>query len=101
VVTGKKPNTNFSHIGAADADGDGKIDSVDYLIEVAREMLDAQGQKALWQEAQFKLLDQITSYPLFIKRFTYARQKYVEWGYDLQSTLILSPQINELTSITK
>ena len=101
VVTGKKPNTNFSHIGAADADGDGKIDSVDYLIEVAREMLDAQGQKALWQEAQFKLLDRITAYPLFIKRFTFARQKYVEWGYDLQSTLILSPQINELTSITK
>ena len=101
VVTGKKPNTNFSHIGAADADGDGKVDSVDYLIEVAREMLDAQGQKALWQEAQFKLLDRITAYPLFIKRFTFARQKYVEWGYDLQSTLILSPQINELTSITK
>ncbi len=101
VVTGKKPNTNFSHIGAVDADGDGKIDSVDYLIEVAREMLDAQGQKALWQEAQFKLLDRITAYPLFIKRFTYARQKYVDWGYDLQSTLILSPQINELTSITK
>ncbi|OEU44497.1 MAG: hypothetical protein BBJ60_02930 [Desulfobacterales bacterium S7086C20] len=101
VVTGKKPNTNFSHIGAADADGDGKIDSVDYLIEVAREMLDAQGQKALWKEAQFKLLDWGVAYPLFIKRFTFARQKYVEWGYDLQSTLILSPQINELTSITK
>ena len=101
VVTGKKPNTNFSHIGAVDADGDGKVDSVDYLIEVARELLDAQGQKALWHEAQFKLLDWCVAYPLFIKKFTFARQKYVEWGYDLQSTLILSPQINELTSITK
>ena len=101
VVKGKKPNTNFSHIGAEDADGDGKIDSIDYLVEAARDMLDAQGQKALWQEAQFKLLDWCVSYPLFIKRFTYARQSYVDWGYDLKSTLILSPQINELTMITK
>jgi len=101
VVTGKKPNTNFSHIGAADADGDGKVDSIDYLVEAAREMLDAQGQRALWQEAQFKLLDWCVAYPLFIKRFTFARQKYVDWGYDLKSTLILSPQINELTMITK
>ena len=101
VVKGKKPNTNFSHIGAEDADGDGKIDSIDYLVEAARDMLDAQGQKALWQEAQFKLLDWCVSYPLFIKRFTFARQSYVDWGYDLKSTLILSPQINELTKITK
>jgi peptide/nickel transport system substrate-binding protein len=101
VVKGKKPNTNFSHIGAEDADGDGKIDSIDYLVEAARDMLDAQGQKALWQEAQFKLLDWCVSYPLFIKRFTFARQSYVDWGYDLKSTLILSPQINELTMITK
>jgi peptide/nickel transport system substrate-binding protein len=101
VVTGKKPNTNFSHIGAVDADGDGKDDGVDSIIEVAREMLDAKEQLARWKEAQFKLLDWGVAYPLFIKRFTFARQKYVEWGYDLQSTLILSPQINELTSTTK
>jgi peptide/nickel transport system substrate-binding protein len=101
VVTGKKPISNFIHLGKVDADGDGKVDSIDYLIEAAREMLDAQGQRALWQEAQFKLLDWCVSYPLFIKRFTYARQKYVDWGYDLKSTLILSPQINELTSISK
>jgi len=101
VVTGKKPISNFIHLGKIDADEDGKVDSIDYLIEGARDMLDAQGQRALWQEAQYKLLDWCVSYPLFIKRFTYARQKYVDWGYDLKSTLILSPQINELTSITK
>jgi peptide/nickel transport system substrate-binding protein len=101
VKTGKKPISNFIHLGKVDADGDGKVDSIDYLIKAAREMLDAQGQRALWQEAQFKLLDWCVSRPLFIKRFTYARQKYVDWGYDLKSTLILSPQINELTKITK
>ncbi len=101
VATGKKPITNFSHVGAVDADGDGKVDNVDSLIEAARDMLDAQAQMERWKEAQFKLLDWSVARPLFIKRFTFARQNYVDWGYDLKSTLILSPQINELTKITK
>jgi peptide/nickel transport system substrate-binding protein len=98
VKTGKKPVTNFMHLGEVDADGDGKVDSVDKLIDEARDMLDAAKQKAAWQEAQFKLLDWCVSYPLFIKKFTFARLKNVDWGYDLKSTLILSPQINETTS---
>jgi len=101
VVTGKKPITNFSHVGAVDADGDGKVDNVDSLIESARDMLDAKEQLAHWKEIQFKLLDWCIAYPVFIKRFTFARQDYVDWGYDLKSTLILSPQINELTRTTK
>jgi peptide/nickel transport system substrate-binding protein len=101
VVTGKKPITNFSHAGVVDADGDGKMDSVDSIIESARDMLDAKGQLARWREAQFKALDWCVAFPLFIKKFTFARQDYVDWGYDLKSTLILSPQINELTKITK
>ena len=101
VVTGKKPITNFSHVGAVDADGDKKVDSVDSLIESAPDILDAKEQIATWKEAQFKLLDWCVAYPLFIKKFTFARQGYVDWGYDLKSTLILSPQINELTKITK
>jgi peptide/nickel transport system substrate-binding protein len=99
VKTGKKPITNFMHLGEKDADGDGKVDSVDYQIEVARDLLDSGAQKAVWKETQFKLLDWCVSYPLFIKKFTFARRNNVQWGYDLKSTLILSPQINELTSI--
>ncbi len=101
VVTGKKPITNFSHVGAVDADGDKKVDSVDSLIESARDMLDAKEQTATWKEAQFKLLDWCVAYPLFIKKFTFARQDSVDWGYDLKSTLILSPQINELSKVGK
>ena len=101
VVTGKKPITNFSHVGAIDVDGDKKVDNVDSLIESAREMLDAEKQLARWKEVQFKVIDWCLSYPVFIKKFTFARQDYVDWGYDLKSTLILSPQINELTKITK
>jgi peptide/nickel transport system substrate-binding protein len=101
VVTGKKPITNFSHVGAVDADGDKKVDTVDPLIESARQMLDAKLQVETWKEAQFKVLDWCAAYPVFIKKFTFARQDYVDWGYDLKSTLVLSPQINELTKITK
>jgi len=101
VVTGKKPITNFSHVGAVDMDGDKKVDSVDSLIESAREMLDAEKQIELWKEVQFKVLDWCAAYPAYIKKFTFARQDSVDWGYDLESTLILSPQINELTKITK
>jgi peptide/nickel transport system substrate-binding protein len=101
VVTGKKAITNFSHVGAVDTDGDKKVDSVDSFIDSAREMLDDKEQVATWKEAQFKLLDWCVAYPLFVKKFTFARQDYVDWGYDLKSTMILSPQINELTRITK
>ena len=101
VVTGQKPITNFSHVGAVDADGDKKVDSVDSLIESARDMLEAERQMARWKEIQFNVLDWCVAYPVFIKKFTFARQDYVDWGYDLKSTLILSPQINELTRMTK
>jgi peptide/nickel transport system substrate-binding protein len=101
VVTGQKPITNFSHVGAVDADGDKKVDSVDSLIESARDMLEAERQMARWKEVQFNVLDWCVAYPVFIKKFTFARQDYVDWGYDLKSTLILSPQINELTKMNK
>lgn len=101
VVTGESPITNFSHIGEVDADGDGTIDSVDELIKAARKELDAAKQAELWKEALLKAQDWAVSYASFIKKFTFARQDYVDWGYELKSTLILSPQINELTTISK
>ena len=73
VVTGKKPITNFSHVGAIDVDGDKKVDNVDSMIESAREMLDAEKQLARWKEVQFKVNDWCLSYPVFIKKFTFAR----------------------------
>ncbi|HIC96355.1 TPA: polyamine ABC transporter substrate-binding protein, partial [Candidatus Bipolaricaulota bacterium] len=99
VVTGQKPDTNFSHIGAMDADGDGEVDSIDYLIEAARVELGPESQAMLWKAAQLKLLELNVAYPLYIKQFTYARKEYVDWGYELLSTLALYPQVNELTEI--
>ena len=99
VVTGRKPDTNFSHLGGVDADGDGTIDSIDNLIEAARVELDPEKQVPLWEEACRTILDLAAAYPLYIKKFVYARSPKVNYGYELKSTLALYPQINELTTI--
>ena len=99
VVTGKKPDTNFSHLGGVDADGDGVVDSIDDLIEAARVELDPKAQIGLWKEACREILELAAAYPLYIKKFVYARSPKVDYGYELKSTLALYPQVNELTSI--
>jgi len=90
VVTGKKPDTNFSH-----------IDIIDALIEAAREELDPARQASYWKAAQLMILNYNAAYPLYIKQFVYARKPYVDYGYELKSTLALYPQINELTDIKR
>jgi len=86
VVTGAKPDTNFSH-----------YTGIDWLIESARGELNSTIQSMMWQVAQLKLLDDVASYPLYILQFVFARNQSVNYGYDLKSTLALYPQINEKT----
>ncbi len=88
VVTGAKPDTNFSH-----------VTSVDSLIEAARYELDATRQAELWKEAQVQLLEELASYPLYVLKFVFARSEKVEYGYELKSSLALYPQVTELTRL--
>ncbi len=90
VVTGSKPDTNFSH-----------YTGIDWLIEAARTELNPTIQAMLWKTAQLKLLEDVASYPLYILKFVFARNSKVDYGYKLKSTLALYPQINELTRILK
>jgi len=90
VVTGAKPDTNFSH-----------YTGIDCLIESARVELNPTIQAMLWKTAALKLLEDVASYPLYILQFVFARRSVVDYGYELQSTLALYPQINELTRILK
>lgn len=99
VVTGASPDTNFSHLGETDLNGDGETESIDALIEEARAELDADRQAELWRDAQFEILDWAAAYPLYIKKLVFARSADVDFGYDVDSTLALYPQINELTSL--
>jgi peptide/nickel transport system substrate-binding protein len=90
VVTGENPDTNFSH-----------YDQIDDLIEQARAETDPDAQAELWKEAQVQILEDVVGYPLFILQFVFGRAEYVDYGYDLQSTLALYPQITENTELTR
>jgi peptide/nickel transport system substrate-binding protein len=90
VVTGAKPDTNFSH-----------YDQIDDLIEAARIELDADKQVDMWKEAQIKILEDMVSYPLQYQNQVTARRDYVDFGHELKSVLALYAQITENTRITK
>lgn len=100
VVTGKKPITNFSHYGTVDADGDGKIDSIDELIETAKWELNSEKQIALWKAAQIKLLKDVAIVPLFRLKYVSPMKSYVDLGHPLEfSWATYSPQVTEKTRI--
>lgn len=100
VVSGKKPDTNFSHYGAVDADGDGKVDSIDGIIEKARLELDPAKQDALWKEAQIELLKNAAVVPIIRLKYLFPMKSYVELGHPLEfSWSTYSPQITENTKI--
>lgn len=90
VVTGANPDTNFSH-----------YTQIDDLIEQARQETDPDAQAELWKEAQIQILEDAAAYPLFILKFVFGRAQAVDFGYDLQSTLALYPQVNENTQVTR
>lgn len=101
VKSGKAPITNFSHIGAVDADGDGKVDGIDDLIAAARDELDTEKQNKIWRTAVLKLLDWCSSYPLFVKQWTFARNEKFNWGYKLDTVIFNAPVLNELAYFEK
>ncbi len=90
VVTGKHPDTNFSH-----------YTKIDKLIEQARTELDPEKQVELWKQAQIQILKDMVAYPLQYQNQVTARRDYVDYGHELKSVLALYPQITENTRITK
>src|SRR4030067_1404387 len=82
--------TNFSH-----------YNKIDDLIEKARVEPDAKKQKAIWEEAQKKILEEAVALPLCITKFVFARKVNVDLGYEMRSTLTLVTTIKETTDIRK
>jgi peptide/nickel transport system substrate-binding protein len=82
--------TNFSH-----------YNKIDDLIEKARVEVDLKKQKAIWAEAQKKIIEDAVALPLCITKFVFARKVYVDIGYELGSTLDLVPSIKWTTDIRK
>ena len=90
VVTGAKPDTNFSH-----------YEAIDDMIEAARGELDPDQQIEMWKDAQIKTLEEMVSYPLQYQNQVTARRDYVDFGHELKSVLALYAQFTENTSINK
>jgi len=90
VVTGAKPDTNFSH-----------YDQIDDLIEAARVATTAEEQVQIWKDAQIKILEDMVAYPLHFQQQVYARSAGVDYGHDLVSVLALYPGIDETTTLTR
>lgn len=78
--------TNFSHCDAADAE-----------IVAARTEPDAEKQKALWKQAQAKIIAQVCAVPLTEQLQVWAHKKSVEFGYDFKAAIHLGPVITEAT----
>ncbi len=100
VVSGKKPDTNFSHYGTLDADGDGNVDSIDAIIEAARWELNPDKQNDLWKKAQIQLLGDVAAVPIIRLKYAFPMKSYVDLGHPLEfSWATYSPQITEKTKI--
>jgi len=88
IVTTPTAITNFSH-----------YDKIDDLIDRASRETETEKQKALWAEAQRKILEDAVAYPLCITKFVFARKDYVDLGYEMKSTLTLVDTIKWNTRI--
>ncbi len=89
AVIGKPTaTTNFSHYGDVDADGDGKIDSVDSLIEAARSEMNREKQKQLYYEAQLQILKHIPAKPLHELAKVLVRHNWFDPGVEIKGSMI-------------
>lgn len=84
VVTGKKPDTNFS-----------LYTDIDRLIEAARLEIDPNTQVNLWTQAQIKILDAMAAFPVMYVMQVTVRNRQVDYGHTLRSTMALYPQFTE------
>ncbi len=90
VLSGKNPDTNFSHYR-----------EIDNLVVLAREEMDQQKQIRLWEYAQAKILEDMVAYPLHYRKRVYLRRDYVDYGHSLNSSMALYPQVTEKTRVLK
>ena len=90
IVTGAKPDTNFSHYS-----------QIDQLIEAARLAIDPGRQIQLWVQAQIRILDDMAAYPIMYTKQCYARRSWVDYGHPLISTMALYPQFTEKTRLNR
>jgi peptide/nickel transport system substrate-binding protein len=80
--------SNFSHCAVADRE-----------IEAARVAPDAETQKAMWKEAQRKIIADVCAVPLFELRQVWVHGVRLDYGYDLKGAMNLAPPITEASTV--
>ncbi len=98
VAAGKKPVTNFSHMGAVESEGEKT--NIDELILAARVEVDAKKQVKLWKDSQIKILKVMAAYPFVDLGYLFARKSTVDWGYKMIA-ITDGPKVTENTQILK
>jgi peptide/nickel transport system substrate-binding protein len=82
--------TNFSHCAVADAE-----------IEAARVEPDPEKQKALWAEAQRKIMEEVCVVPIFQNLQLWAWNEKLDLGVEVVGSLNLSPPVTEQARFTE
>ncbi len=78
--------TNFSHCNVADEE-----------ITAARSATDAVKQLQLWEKAQYKIMAECYSVPIFEQMLVWCRKANLDYGYPLKDSISNGPIITELT----
>lgn len=79
--------TNFSHCDVADAE-----------IDAARIEQDKAKQLKLWAEAQKKIMEKVCAVPLYVNMQLWAWKDNLDFGFEPEGSLNLSPPVTELTA---
>jgi len=79
--------TNFSHCDVADAE-----------IDAARIEQDKAKQVKLWGEAQKKIMEKVCAVPLYLSMQLWAWNDKLDFGFEPEGSLNLSPPVTELTA---
>lgn len=82
--------TNFSHCDVADAE-----------IEQARVETDPEKQKALWAEAQRKIMEAVCVVPIYQNLQLWAWNDALDLGVEVEGSLNLSPPVTEQARFTE
>jgi len=79
--------TNFSHCDVADAE-----------IDAARIEQDKAKQVKLWADAQKKIMEKVCAVPLYLSMQLWAWNDKLDFGFEPEGSLNLSPPVTELTA---
>ncbi|MBW2306592.1 MAG: polyamine ABC transporter substrate-binding protein [Deltaproteobacteria bacterium] len=96
IVGTKTAVTNFSHYGEV-------IPGIDEFLDKAANELDREKRKYYYALAQYKIIEDLPAYPLFLNKVSLCIQKWVDLGYDTNpyESLYYLVEISEKTRLLK